>query len=192
MISANFSVCIDACVLANHSVCDLLLRLAEEPRLYTPIFSREILAEANRVHVTKLDWRQELANYFDTEITRQFPTSIIEGYEPIMAGLTNDEGDRHVLAAAIKGGAQLILTFNLKHFRDEHLSPWDIRASHPQDYLLVLYELRPEIVIAKLYDIANQKQERVQDRLSKLSKTLPRFTGRVAEDQNWSIQRPTL
>lgn len=39
MIDANFRVCLDACVLASHSVCDLLLRLAEERRLYTPLRS---------------------------------------------------------------------------------------------------------------------------------------------------------
>jgi len=35
--------------------------------------------------------------------------------------MTNDEKDRHVAAAAVYGEAPIILTFNLRHFRPEHL-----------------------------------------------------------------------
>ncbi len=188
MIDANFRVCLDACVLASHSVCDLLLRLAEERRLYTPVFSKDILAETHRTHVDKLGWPEELAEHFDGEITRTFPESLVEGYEPFIPALTNDEKDRHVLAAAIKGEAQLILTFNLKHFNKEDLAPWDIQASHPQDYLITMYEMRPELVIAKLYDIANKLEQTPEQRLRKLNATIPRFAEVVAEEQGWSLK----
>ncbi len=56
MIKANFSVVIDACVLANFAVCDLLLRLAERPTLYQPRWSETILAETRRTHEDKLHW----------------------------------------------------------------------------------------------------------------------------------------
>lgn len=49
MIAADFRVCLDACVLANQGLCDLMLRLAEFPPLYSPVFSDEILAEVRRV-----------------------------------------------------------------------------------------------------------------------------------------------
>jgi hypothetical protein len=45
MKGANYRVVLDACVLANHGICDLFLRLAEHPRLYSPIWSSEILDE---------------------------------------------------------------------------------------------------------------------------------------------------
>jgi predicted nucleic acid-binding protein len=187
MIDANFRVCLDACVLASHSVCDLLLRLAEERRLYTPVFSKDILQETNRTHVDKLNWPQQLANSFDREITQTFPESMVEGYELFIPALTNDEKDRHVLAAAIKGEAQLILTFNLKHFKKETLEPWDIQACHPQDYLITLYEMRPELVIAKLYDIANKRGDTPAQRLRVLNATVPRFAEVVAEEQGWIL-----
>lgn len=38
---ADFKVVLDACVLANHGVCNLLLKLAEKPRLYRPCWSEE-------------------------------------------------------------------------------------------------------------------------------------------------------
>ena len=128
MIDANFRVCLDACVLASHSVCDLLLRLAEERRLYTPVYSKDILEEVHRTHVNKLGWPENLATSFGRAITQSFPESMVEDYGPFIPVLNNDEKDCHVLAAAIKGEAQLILTFNLKHFKKESLAPWDIQA----------------------------------------------------------------
>jgi hypothetical protein len=42
---ADFKVVLDACVLANFGVCDLLLRLAERPRLYLPRVERGTTCE---------------------------------------------------------------------------------------------------------------------------------------------------
>lgn len=50
-MKADFKVLLDACVLANNAVCDLLLRLAEKPRQFLPLWSGEILPEVRRVHV---------------------------------------------------------------------------------------------------------------------------------------------
>ena len=57
---------------------------------------------------------------------------LVSGYEPLIEGLKlPDPGDRHVLAAAIKSGAQVIVTRNLKHFPASDLEPWDIEAKSP-------------------------------------------------------------
>ena len=64
MRRANCRVVLDACVLANHGVCDLFLRLAERPRLYSPIWSSGILEETARTQVTKLNWSQDLADHW--------------------------------------------------------------------------------------------------------------------------------
>ena len=50
---ADFKVVLDACVLANYGVANLLLLLAEKPRLYLPLWSEEILAETYRTQVGK-------------------------------------------------------------------------------------------------------------------------------------------
>lgn len=47
-LTADFGAVLDANVLANFALCDLLLRLAETPRLYIPFFSNEILIETRR------------------------------------------------------------------------------------------------------------------------------------------------
>ncbi|HTX34245.1 MAG TPA: hypothetical protein VME43_04460, partial [Bryobacteraceae bacterium] len=53
-------------------------------------------------------------------------------------------------AAAVKCGAQTIVTFNLKHFRDEHLAVWGIEAQSPDDFLLHQYHLDPQTTLRKL------------------------------------------
>jgi hypothetical protein len=43
----EYSVVLDACVLAPMPLCDTLLRLAEEPGLYRPLWGEEILREVS-------------------------------------------------------------------------------------------------------------------------------------------------
>src|SRR6266508_3580568 len=59
-----------------------------------------------------------------------------------------DPGDRHVLAAAIHGRADVIVTYNLPHFPPEHLSPYGIEAQHPDEFLTHLIDLAPAPVCA--------------------------------------------
>ena len=54
MRRADFRVVLDACVLAPANICDLLLSLAEAPRLYLPVWSEDILAKVRRTHLEKL------------------------------------------------------------------------------------------------------------------------------------------
>ncbi|MEK0447459.1 MAG: hypothetical protein RLZZ399_2780 [Verrucomicrobiota bacterium] len=51
---ADFPVLLDACVLANFGICDLLLRLAEEPRMFSPRWSESILEEVRRTQLERL------------------------------------------------------------------------------------------------------------------------------------------
>ncbi len=77
------------------------------------------------------------------------PEADINGYEHRIARLTlPDPGDRHVLAAAIHAGAEIILTFNLKDFPAEILAPFGLVARDPDAFLGDLYESDPEAVIA--------------------------------------------
>jgi len=178
----DYRIFLDACVLANFGVCDLLLRLSERPRLIVPHWSAEVMAETRRTHVDKLGWPVELADSFQTQTRVAFPDAEVVGYEGLLTSLGNDPKDRHVLAAAIRGNCPLILTFNLKHFPAEALAPWNICASHPQDYLLILYEMERQQVTAVLGEIAGKRKIEVQDVLIRLGKTLPAFAQRLLDD----------
>lgn len=172
----------DACVLAHQGVCDFLLRLSERPRLLVPHWSAEVLAEVRRTHVDKLGWPPHLADSFQNAVREAFPEAEIRDYEKLVAVVTNDEKDRHVLAAAIHGDCPLILTFNLRHFPAEALAPWVIQASHPQDYLLILYEMEPKRVVGCLGEIAGRRKLEIEDVLIRLGRVLPSFSGRLLDD----------
>jgi predicted nucleic acid-binding protein len=71
------------------------------------------------------------------------PDCLVENYEVLVAGLTlPDPNDRHVLAAAIAGHADAIVTFNLKDFPSAVLSRYSIEAQHPDDFIMNQLELR--------------------------------------------------
>lgn len=114
----DFPVVLDACVLANGRLCDLYLRLAEPPRLYSPVWSEEILLEVHRVQTQKLKrpYPPELADYWRAEVTKTFPEACVQDWEKLLALAGNNEKDRHVVAAAIQAKASVIVTFNLRDF----------------------------------------------------------------------------
>jgi hypothetical protein len=74
---------------------------------------------------------------------------LVSGYEHLIPSLTlPDADDRHVLAAAIRGRAEVIVTYNLRHFPQEALTRFDIEAVHPDDFVADLFELAPGPVCA--------------------------------------------
>jgi hypothetical protein len=64
-----------------------------------------------------------------------------------------DPGDRHVLAAAIRGQAAVIVTYNLKDFPEEALKPFDIAAEHPDQFISNLFDLHPPAVTVAVRDM---------------------------------------
>ena len=186
MKGTNFRVVLDACLMANYGVCDLFLRLAERPRLYSPKWSDKVLQETGRVH-QKLNWPAHLCTSWHREVATHFPEALVEDASCLEPVLVNDAKDRHVLATAIRAGCTTVVTFNLRDFLPESLSPWDIHAVHPADYLITLYSISPDVVIAKLGDMAGARKISAEAGLSKLSKSVPSFAAHVAQSVGWSI-----
>ena len=70
------------------------------------------------------------------------PGCLVMGYERLIEGLDlPDPDDRHVLAAAIKAGAEVIVTYNLRHFPAVALQPFNVQAQHPDEFLVGLLDL---------------------------------------------------
>ena len=109
---------------------------------------------------------------------------LVSGHEPLIEGLhLRDPDDRHVLAAAIKSGAQVIVTAD-KDFTVEDLAPWNIEAKHPDDFVLDQIDINDRMVWACVQQIANSHQnppETVEDVLGSWSGPLVRVRGRTAE-----------
>ena len=187
MLRADFKVFLDACVLVNFPVCDLLLRLAEPPRLFVPKWSETVLDETRKAQLEKLKWEPKLVDSFHEQMTLSFPDAETNDYEHIIPALTNHEKDRHVLAAAIRSGSALILTFNLRDFPATTLSPWQVTAKHPQDYLLDLYSMEPQIVVQKISEIAAEKKRHLCDQVLLFGKHLPAFCAHLIDDLKLEI-----
>src|ERR1700730_6449423 len=111
-MTADFPVVLDACVLVPASLRDTLLRCAER-RMYLPRWSTEILDEPRCTLVEKLGRSTEQVEHLLAELNQHFADSKVEGYERLVALMTNDPGDRHVVAAAVKCGGEAVVSFNL-------------------------------------------------------------------------------
>ena len=57
-----------------------------------------------------------------------------------------DLNDRHVLAAAIKCNAAVIVTYNLEDFPNAALKPYDIDSQDPDTFICHLLDLNPALV----------------------------------------------
>ena len=67
---------------------------------------------------------------------------VVDGYQELMSAITlPDEDDRHVLAAAIRCKADVIVTFNLKDFPASELKKYDVEAQHPDEFIHNLFDL---------------------------------------------------
>ncbi|UBU14099.1 PIN domain-containing protein [Nonomuraea gerenzanensis] len=88
------------------------------------------------------------------------PDCIVEGYEPIIEGLKlPDPDDRHVLAAAIKAHAQVIVTSNLRDFPVETLATWGVEAKSPDDFVLDQIDFDDRVVWACVQQIADSRTQ---------------------------------
>jgi hypothetical protein len=181
MIHANFGAVLDACVLANYPVCDLFLRLAETPRLYVPHWSEQILAEVRRTHIEKLAWPENIADSWQRAVRTHFPEAMVNGHEPYIEIVKNEAKDRHVAASAIQSKCEVIVTFNLKDFPRDALAPHGIRAEHPSEFLINLYNIDGGVFVSKLVGISSQRQINLRQTVETLAKSLPAFTDFLSE-----------
>ena len=145
---AAFIVFYDANVLYPAELRNFLMHLA-----LIGVFRAKWSAD---VHEEGSGWRGERLPYRSREKlerTRQFmdkaaPDALVTGYEHLISGLVlPDEKDRHVLAAAIRCGASVIVTCNLVDFPRESLHEFGIEAQHPDEFILNLLDLAPGLVI---------------------------------------------
>lgn len=182
-MSAVPRVVLDACVLVPQSLCELLLRLGEAPGLYSPVWSTQILHEAYRAFTVKLPrrWTQGRADRWIDALVRAFPEALENPDPGLLANLTNDPEDRHVLATAIGAEASIIVTFNLKDFREESLIPWNVQALSPDEFLLLLFYLSPSSVAQRVKEVA-RRNGTSSGYLKVLGRLTPRFVAALRDE----------
>lgn len=140
--SARYTALLDANTLYPAPVRDLLLSLAVAG-LYHARWSTRIHEEWTRNLALQ---RPEIAERLPQIVqlmNTAVPDSLVTGFEPLIDGLhLPDPDDRHVLAAAIVGHADAIVTFNLKDFPADVLARHELEALHPDDFVMNQLELR--------------------------------------------------
>jgi len=178
----SFRVVLDACVLVPYLLCDVLLHLAEDD-LYDPLWSADILDEVQRTLVNKLGVEPGRAGRRIGRMQQAFPHAEVDDYRPLIHAMTNDPKDRHVLAAAVSGDADLIVTANTKDFPASALEMYGLSAVHPDDFLLDQLDLDTTATIGGLrrtragYRRPAMTGERFYSALTRLT---PTFAARAA------------
>lgn len=146
---ASFVAVYDACVLYPAPLRDLLLHLA-----LTDLFrarwteriheewTRSVLKDRPDLKVQQLQRTRQLMN-------SSVPDCLVTGYEGLIENLKlPDLDDRHVLAAAIRCQAGVIVTYNLSDFPPAVLASHGMEAQHPDDFVSHLHDLAPAAVCA--------------------------------------------
>ena len=150
-MSARPAVFADASVLYSAMIRDMLVQAAQE-KAFTLRWSAEV----------QMEWRRALlANRPDLEEARiartqslmdnALPYAAVESFHARIQELTlPDPNDRHVLAAAIHSGCDIIVTFNLSDFPVRALTPYNVAAMHPDAFFAQMVEDAPLPLIKAL------------------------------------------
>jgi predicted nucleic acid-binding protein len=141
-------VLLDTCVLLKSYLCDTLLSIAEEGT-FRPLWSDHVLAELRR-NLIKAGAKQEAVEHRLEQMATYFPDARVTGYEELIGSMTNHPKDRHVLAAAVAGRADVLVTENLKDFPPGSVKHLEITVAGQDDFLLGLLELHPDAVLDAL------------------------------------------
>jgi predicted nucleic acid-binding protein len=173
-----FTALYDANVLHPPGLRDLLVRLGQTG-LFRARWSEQILDETLEsilrrrpdLEASRLARTREL-------MCEAVADCLVTGYEPLIGGLhLPDPDDRHVLAAAIRCSAQVIVTSNLNDFPAAELEPFNIEAQSPDEFVLDVVNLAPARVAAVIQQQSaalRSPARTVDELLEDLSQTLPR------------------
>jgi len=153
----NFAVVLDTNVLADSEVRDVCLSAAEHC-LFRPIWSQDIMNEMRCV-LLGFGITDERVDRLIRRMDAAFPEAMVDGYEDLIDAMTCDKKDRHVLAAAIVGGAQLIVTEDLGDFPSESTRKYGIDAVSPDHFLCDLLSLDHNSMLEALSGMAQRRQK---------------------------------
>lgn len=156
----NCTVVYDSCVLYPNTLRDLLMELAVRD-LYRAKWTEEIHDEwirnliKNKPHLTieKLYRVRDLMN----ENVRD---CLVTDYQWLIDKLNlPDPNDRHVLAAAIKAKAEVIVTTNLKDFPQSELNKYGVEAQHQDTFITNLINFHPVQVIEAVHKCHQRRKK---------------------------------
>lgn len=155
--SVRFTCVLDTNVIYPVNIRDLLLWFAHYD-LFTVKWSSGICDEWIKVMRGKGLGQAEI----DKRVGRMsaaFPDALVENYESLVDGLTlPDKDDRHVLAAAIKCNANLIVTNNLRDFPEAELAKYGLEARSADDFLTDIIDLNHERAVEAFKELVSNRR----------------------------------
>lgn len=145
---ATFTALLDANVLVSMTATDLALHAARAG-LYRARWSDDIHHEwMKAVADIHPNVTPEMLTKRRNAMDDAFRDARVTTYQPLIEGLAlPDPKDRHVLAAAIAGRCDVIVTFNTKDFPANALAKHDLDAQHPDTFFMHQYNLAPTVFL---------------------------------------------
>ena len=145
---SRFTVVYDACCLYPAPLRDLLIELATV-ELFRAKWTHRIHDEWVRsVLRDRPDITPEQLRRTCDLMNASVPDCVVAGYDHLIDVVTlPDPDDRHVVAAAIHGRADAIVTFNLKDFPASELGKFNLDAIHPDDFISYQLDLQQSAVV---------------------------------------------
>ena len=166
--SVRFTAVLDTNVVYPVIIRDILFWFAHYD-LYTPKWSEHIFDEWKKVMEEK-GISQEEANKRVSKANAAFPDALVQNYKGLIEHLKlPDADDCHVLAAAIKTNANLIVTNNIKDFPAAYLQSFSLSAKTADDFLTDIIDLNPEQAIAAFKEMVLNKKNPKQDEFEVLN-----------------------
>lgn len=173
---------LDACALVPIRLATTLLWLAEAG-IFQVLWSDAILGEVER-NLPRLGVSEERAARRVGMMRAAFgAAALVDDYEHLIPSMTCDAKDRHVLAAAVRSGADTLVTFNLRDFPPESSAAHDVDVADPDLFLLRLLAEHPSSVIATLrHESAALRNppQKLEEFLASLTPTVPTFANLAA------------
>ena len=175
---ALFPALLDANALWSAAFRDTVLRAAKRD-MFRPLWTEQILDElARNLKAKRPDLDPARLDRTIALMRSQFPEALVTGYEALIPAMTNHPGDRHVLAAAVRANASVIVTWNVKDFSEAARAPYDIDLQTPDTFLSHLWHLAPDHIVSVLKEQAaplTKPPMTPLQVLDTLAKTLPDF-----------------
>lgn len=176
-------VVLDANVLYPIALTDFFLTLAGRG-LYQPHWSAEILHEVERnLLENHPDLTAAALAYRFSEMNRAYPGALLDPPMQLIGEMSNDPGDRHVLAAAVAAEASIIVTFNTAHFPPRSCDPYGIEAQHPDVLAERLVSLNPLLAVSTVVEMSKRTRNphrEVREVVERLAQDLPNAMNRLA------------
>lgn len=195
---SSFGVVLDANILFPASLRDTLLRAADAG-LYRLQLTDDILEETRR-NLVKKGMPEVKAQRIVDVIKDIYSDAFVSDHHLLIGSMPNQEKDKHVLAAAVKSRAQVIVTKNLRDFPDEALASFEVEAQSPDDFLIHLFYLDRDLIIKILLEQAGDLRnpsKTVFELLDTLAQHAPAFAElvravlRSEQEYSWSDKRET-